>query len=47
MISVFWSITPYSPVKITAFFFLVHARFFLGLFFSPEDGGDVFHRNFG
>jgi hypothetical protein len=25
----------------------VHAGFFLGLFFDPEDGGDMFLRNVG
>jgi hypothetical protein len=25
--------------------FLLHARFFLGLFFYPEDGGDIFLQN--
>jgi hypothetical protein len=24
---------------------LLHARFFLGLFFYPEDGGDIFLQN--
>jgi hypothetical protein len=26
---------------------LFHAGIFLGLFFDPEDGGDMFLRNFG
>jgi hypothetical protein len=26
---------------------LFHAGFFLGLFFDPEDGGDMFHHNLG
>jgi hypothetical protein len=27
--------------------YLVHARFFLGLFFDPENGGEVLLRNVG
>jgi hypothetical protein len=27
--------------------FLLHAGFFLGLFFEPEAGGDMFLRNVG
>jgi hypothetical protein len=26
---------------------LLHAVFFLGLFFDPENEGEIFHRNFG
>jgi hypothetical protein len=26
---------------------LLHAGFLLGLFFNPEDGDDMFHRNVG
>jgi hypothetical protein len=28
-------------------FYLLHADFWLGLFFDPEDGGDMFLRNAG
>jgi hypothetical protein len=65
--SVFWDITPYSPLKVNRHFggmcilhlkrricqasflqehcsacYLLHAGFLLGLFFNPEDGGDMF-----
>jgi hypothetical protein len=38
--STFWDITPCSRA-------LLAACFFLALLFSPEDGGDMFLRNFG
>jgi hypothetical protein len=41
---IFWDITPCSPLKAelsTCF----QAGFLLGLFFDPEDGGDMFPRN--
>jgi hypothetical protein len=53
--SVLWDITPCSLFKVsrlfggTSFFcrlsLLIHADFLLGLFFEPEDGGDLFLRN--
>jgi hypothetical protein len=62
-ISIFWDITPYSPLKVNwrfggkchlhlqgwrinhernKFPACFHAGFLLGLFFNPEDGGDMF-----
>jgi hypothetical protein len=38
--TIFWDITPCSPLK-------VNAVISLGLFFYPEDGGDMFLRNVG
>jgi hypothetical protein len=32
-------------MKICTFCYLLHACFLLGLFFGPEDGGDIFFRN--
>jgi hypothetical protein len=40
--TIFWDITPCS-LLVTCFY----AGFFLGLFFDPEDGGDMFLRNVG
>jgi hypothetical protein len=49
--SVFWDVTPCSPLKANRRFegkyFLqlatcFQAGFLLGLFFDPEDGGDMF-----
>jgi hypothetical protein len=42
--SIFWNIKPCSPLKVNrrvldASFF--HTGFLVGLFFGPEDGGDV------
>jgi hypothetical protein len=38
--TIFWDITPCSPLKVNRRF-----GFLLGLFFDPEDGGDIFRRN--
>jgi hypothetical protein len=44
----FWDITPCNQVKNNAFScFLIHEGSLLGLFFEPEDGGDMFFRKFG
>jgi hypothetical protein len=70
--SIFWDITPDSPLKVNRRFgktrrfylqlrrisqakkqrkagrkqdYLLHAGFFIGLSFDPEDGGDMFLRN--
>jgi hypothetical protein len=49
--SVFWHITPRSPVKVNGVleehvssisWSLLHAVFLLGSLFRPEDGGDIF-----
>jgi hypothetical protein len=52
--STFWDITPCNPLKVNRRFggtcrllpgsacYLLHAGFLLGLFFDPEDGGDMF-----
>jgi hypothetical protein len=49
--SILWDTTPCSPLKINRRFGgtcrLFHAGFLLGLFFDPEDEGDVFLRNVG
>jgi hypothetical protein len=57
--TIFWDIRPCSPLKVNGRFggtyrlhlhLLVtcfHAGFLLGLFLHPEDGGDMFLRNFG
>jgi hypothetical protein len=68
--TVFWDITPYSPLKVNPHFggtYRLHLQgprisreetsvkggkqshtgFLLGLFFVPEDGGDMFLRNIG
>jgi hypothetical protein len=71
--SIFWDITPCSPLKVNRSFgetrclhlqerrtsqarnqheaggkhSLLHADFLLGLFFDPEDGGDVFLQHVG
>jgi hypothetical protein len=44
-ITVFWDITPRSPLKVNSRFGF-HAGILLGLF-EPEDGGDMFLRNVG
>jgi hypothetical protein len=41
--SIFCDATPGSPLKVSQRFgYLLHASFFFGLFFDPEDGGDIF-----
>jgi hypothetical protein len=50
--TIFWDITPCSPLKVSRRFGALlatsfHARFLLALFFDPEDGGDMFLRNIG
>jgi hypothetical protein len=46
---IFWNITPCSPLKVNRALLAAsfHADFLLGLFFDPEDGGDIFLPNFG
>jgi hypothetical protein len=39
--SVFWDIIPCNPLKM-AFATGFHTGFLIGLFFNPEDGGDIF-----
>jgi hypothetical protein len=51
--SVFWDITPCSPLELKRRFLLsllairFHAGFLLGLFFDLEDGDNMLHRNVG
>jgi hypothetical protein len=50
--TIFWDITPCSPLSVNQSESgwqaeLFHAGFLLGLFFGPEDGGDMFLRNIG
>jgi hypothetical protein len=49
---ILWDITPRSPLKVNRRFGALfdtwfHIGFLLGLFFDPEDGGDMFLRNVG
>jgi hypothetical protein len=44
--AIFWDVMPYSPLKVylpPAF----HPGVLLGIFFFPEDGGDMFFRKVG
>jgi hypothetical protein len=56
--SIFWDVTPHSPLKVGCRFggtcllhlqgllaICFHAGFVLGLFFMPEDGGNMFLLN--
>jgi hypothetical protein len=50
--SIFWDITPSSPVEVNQHFrgthlacCLFHADFLLVLLFDPQDGGDTFLQN--
>jgi hypothetical protein len=36
---------PYLALSLSLLRCLLHAGYFLGLFFGPEDGGDIFFRN--
>jgi hypothetical protein len=50
--SVFWDITPCSPLKVIQrdagiMQSLLHTGFLRGLSFNPEDGGDIFLRKVG
>jgi hypothetical protein len=51
MSSIFWDITPCSPLKVNRRFErtcrLLYACFLLGLFFGPKDGGEKIIRNVG
>jgi hypothetical protein len=44
-ITIFWDITPCCQLKAGSICYLLHADFLLGLFFYPEDGGDMLLRN--
>jgi hypothetical protein len=46
--TILWDITPCSPLKVNLLLATcLHAGFLLGLFFGPENGGDMFLRNVG
>jgi hypothetical protein len=40
--AIFWDITLSILLKQTSAFYLLHAGFLLGLFFDPEDEGNMF-----
>jgi hypothetical protein len=39
--SILWDIMPYSPLEVNRRYML-HFGYLLGIFFDPEDGGDIF-----
>jgi hypothetical protein len=51
--SVFWDLTPWSPLQVKGRFggtatsasYVLHAALLHGLFVDPEEGGDIFLRN--
>jgi hypothetical protein len=48
--TIFWDITPCSPLKVNRHFFLLPTFMLISssaYFFNPEDGGDMFFRNVG
>jgi hypothetical protein len=46
--TIFWDILLCNPLKFKALLATwFHAGFLFGLFFNPEDGGDIFLRNIG
>jgi hypothetical protein len=57
--TIFWDITPCSPLKVNQSFggtyhlnlqglaTCFHSGFLIGVFFDPEDGDDMFLRNIG
>jgi hypothetical protein len=52
--TIFWDITPCSPLKVNRHFggtyllaTCLHAGFLLSYFFDSEDGGDMFLQNVG
>jgi hypothetical protein len=50
--SIFWDITPCSPLKVSPCFGgkcapYLHTDILLSLFFAPEEGGQILRRNMG
>jgi hypothetical protein len=45
--AIFWGIMPCSPFEAEPLATCFNAGFLLGIFFDPEDGGDIFLRNIG
>jgi hypothetical protein len=43
----YWVISPKFISILSSACYLLYANFLLGLFFDPEDGGDIFLRNVG